>query len=203
MGESPVAAGGFAESGHKQPSGHTKMSTNYTIHSSALEQARKAKRPAPRSNGKDNPLTNSRKLPNSKSSKKLKINLQLDHKAPVPEQSYREYCLVDENFVPIVNADDQKHLEDMLSQTATTSCDFNSHFKAAAGHTGAPQLRRRAISNTRQSAHQPAIEVVEKMDVSTSVLKLAQPECTSIEISAVPELADVGLQYSARPEEKQ
>ena len=68
----------------------------------------------------------------------------------LPEESYREYCLVDENFIPVVNADDKKHLQDILAQTATTSCDFNSHFRTA-GYTVFPQLRKRAISSSRNS----------------------------------------------------
>ena len=76
MGEIHAVGSGFVERGNKMPSGHTKLSTNYTIHSNALEQARKANKVAPRSKSKENPLTNSRKLPNSKSTKKLKINFR-------------------------------------------------------------------------------------------------------------------------------
>ena len=36
MGEAPPAPTSFPEANNKMPSGHTKMSTNYTIHSSAL-----------------------------------------------------------------------------------------------------------------------------------------------------------------------
>ncbi len=76
MGETQAIPTSFPEGSNKMASGHTKMSTNYTIHSSALDQARKAKKAVPRTNSKEN-LSVSRKfaLPNSKSSKKLKINL--------------------------------------------------------------------------------------------------------------------------------
>lgn len=76
MGETHPLTSGFVENSNKMPSGHTKMSTNYTIHSNALEQARKANKIAPRSKSKENPLSVSRKLPNSKSSKKFKLNLR-------------------------------------------------------------------------------------------------------------------------------
>jgi hypothetical protein len=107
LGDGHVQPATFVESSNKQPSGHTKMSTNYTIHSAAIEQARKQKKPNPRSNSKENPLTGSRKLPNSKSTKKLRINLEVEDRAvsPSPQVSYREYCLIDENFVPVVNSD--------------------------------------------------------------------------------------------------
>jgi hypothetical protein len=42
---------------------------------------------------------------------------------------------------------------------------------------------------------------VERVDVATSI-KQVEPEFTSIEISAVPESVEIGLQYSARFEEK-
>jgi hypothetical protein len=182
MGETQAVAASFPEGGNKLSSGHTKMSTNYTIHSSALEQARKARKPAPRTNSKEN-LSVSRKLalPHSKSRKKLKISLHPERTVPPPEESYREYCLVDENFIPVVNADDKKHLQDILSQTATTSCDFNYQFRPPA-HS---QLRKRAISNSRHSEEEPLPRPVQKIDVSTSVIKIAQPQYTTIEISAV------------------
>lgn len=107
------------------------MSTNYTIHSSAFEQARKQKKATQRST-KENPQSPSAsKLPHSKSSKKLKINLQQHQLSPSAEPSYREYCLIDESFVPVANADEQKMLEDFLSQTAATSSDFACHLKTA------------------------------------------------------------------------
>jgi hypothetical protein len=78
--------------------------------------------------------------------------------------------------VPIVNAEDQKRLSDMLSQTAATSSDFSTHFKNMAPKAPTPQLRRRASSHLRSEEEQkkPIIKEVEKIDVSTSVLKIAE-----------------------------
>lgn len=67
-----------ADTTNKLPSAHTKMSTNYTIHSTAHNSqsfpAKKTKKANGRSS-KDSPSTANQGLPNSKSSKRLKINL--------------------------------------------------------------------------------------------------------------------------------
>jgi hypothetical protein len=64
---------------------------------------------------------------------------------PNGEVSYREYCLVDNNFVPITDDHHQKILDEMFAKTASTSLD-KTYFSQI-NKQPPSQLRRRSISS--------------------------------------------------------
>lgn len=152
----------FAYNNAKQVSGHTKISTNCTIHSSATGQAAIDRKHKNKKNGvllgKQDTSEAARPLPTSKSTKKLRL-LELPLKKEITfqaekEPSYREYCVVDENFVPITTNNEKKLLDHFLSQTASSSCDYNffkNLDKPAAKDPYCAILRKRSISSEKES----------------------------------------------------
>lgn len=59
--------------------------------------------------------------------------------------SYREYCLLDNNFVPITENNHQKMFEEMFAKTASTTLD-NNYFKQV-DKNQSTKLRKRTISS--------------------------------------------------------
>lgn len=83
----------YTEHTLKEASGHTKTSTNYTMHSTLHPNQKKTKKTTVKSQ-KEIASVVSRGLPTSKSTKKLKINLETRMSKAVAQESFREYCLV-------------------------------------------------------------------------------------------------------------
>ena len=72
---------------------------------------------------------------------------------PNGEVSYREYCLVDNNFVPITDDHHQKILDEMFAKTASTSLD-KTYFSQV-NKQPPSQLRRRSISSKQSTVSFP------------------------------------------------
>lgn len=77
----------------KEASGHTKTSTNYTMHSTLHPHQKKTKKSTAKPQ-REVVSGASRGLPTSKSTKKLRINLEARISKAVAQESFREYCLV-------------------------------------------------------------------------------------------------------------
>lgn len=84
----------YTEQTLKEASGHTKTSTNYTMHSTLHPHQKKTKKGASKPQ-KEGGFEVVRGLPTSKSTKKLKINLETRISKAVAQESFREYCLVE------------------------------------------------------------------------------------------------------------
>ena len=83
----------YTEHTLKEASGHTKTSTNYTMHSTLHPHQKKTKKSTSKPQKEVVPGV-VRGLPTSKSTKKLKINLETRINKAVAQESFREYCLV-------------------------------------------------------------------------------------------------------------
>ena len=126
--------------------------------------------------------------------KKYDLALKIeDRKMPNGEVSYREYCLVDNNFVPITDNHHQKMLDEMFAKTASTSLDKTYFSQLNKQPTG--QLRRRSISS-----EQSIISFPTKMSThDKSISNIHEPiQLVSTEVEATVENAEIGSQYSER-----
>lgn len=113
----------------KHPSSHTKISTTGTIHSSLPHQSldkRPKNKKNPKSMSKEPTAEPSPTTSKSRRKPALAIPLReesLNYSQPL--ESCREYCLVEDSFFPITDLKQQKLLEEMFAQTASTTFDIN------------------------------------------------------------------------------
>lgn len=107
--------------------------------------------------------------------------------------SYREYCLVDNNFVPITDDNHQKILDEMLAKTASTSLD-KTYFSQT-NKQSKEKLRRRSISSEKSVASvQRKISTHDK-----SISNIHEPvELISTLVEATVDNTEMGSQYSER-----
>ena len=145
MEEVPTAPSSFFLSKH--PSAHNKPLSNTSLHQNAkmsggVQMGRKGKKSG-------NP-TGREGLPTSKSSKKIRVPAITLHRSKqnekVPEESYREYCLVDHNFFGLSLESEEALSTHFLAKATASTCDFSS-FKPTKPSCHAEQrLRKKSIS---------------------------------------------------------
>ena len=110
----------------------------------------------------------------------------------MPEPSWREYCLVDGDFLPITDSKQQQMLSELFSQTASSSCDAHGFGVKtdkvdAVGRAKPKQLRKKSNSSVIMSkSSTDEEEGIIRHEIGVETTK-REKELVSAEVEAVIE----------------